>query len=177
MNYIGKQKLKEKYPEDITIQFERFENEKLCLEIYEEYEEAKRKAIEEAERIAKEKEEEQKRILAEEEKAAAEKARLEAQLVERMKRCKMREPAPVVMPLFNRGIDPIIGLDMYIEDIDKYFDKVDDILSGVTSELQKFKANSPFKVGRWSDIGQWSNARRNGMVDNGDISRLLRHIL
>ena len=143
----------------------------------EEYEEAKRKAIEEAERIAREKEEEQKRILAEEEKAAAEKARLEAQLVERMKRFKMKEPEPVTMPVFNRGIDPIIGIDMYIEDIDKYFDKVDDILSGVTSELQKFKTNAPFSIGRWSDIGQWSNARRSGMVNDGDISRLLRHIL
>ena len=80
------------------------------------------------------------------------------------------------MPVFNRGIDPIIGLDMYIEDIDKYFDKVDGILSGVTSELQKFKANSPFTVGRWSDIGQWGNARRSGMVNNGDIGRLLRQI-
>ncbi len=41
VNYIGKCKLKEKYPQDITIQFEKFENEKLCLEIYEEYEETK----------------------------------------------------------------------------------------------------------------------------------------
>ena len=41
INYIGKCKLKEKYPGDISIQFEKFENEKLCLEIYEEYEETK----------------------------------------------------------------------------------------------------------------------------------------
>ena len=41
VNYIGKNKLKEKYPEDIKIEFEKFENEKLCLEIYEEYEETK----------------------------------------------------------------------------------------------------------------------------------------
>ena len=41
INFISKSKLKEKYPEDITIQFERVENEKLCLEIYEEYEETK----------------------------------------------------------------------------------------------------------------------------------------
>lgn len=41
INYIGKCKLKEKYPGNISIQFEKFENEKLCLEIYEEYEETK----------------------------------------------------------------------------------------------------------------------------------------
>ena len=41
VNYIGKSKLKEKYPDEIKIEFERFENEKLCLEIYEEYEETK----------------------------------------------------------------------------------------------------------------------------------------
>ena len=34
-------KLKELYPEDIKIAFEKFENERLCLEIYEEYEEIK----------------------------------------------------------------------------------------------------------------------------------------
>ena len=41
INYIGNCKLHEKYPEDVKIAFERFENEKLCLEIYEEYEEEK----------------------------------------------------------------------------------------------------------------------------------------
>lgn len=41
INYIGANKLNEKYPEDITINYERFANEKLCLEIYQEYEEIK----------------------------------------------------------------------------------------------------------------------------------------
>lgn len=37
LNYIGSNKLDGKYPEDITIKFLRFDNEKVCLEIYEEY--------------------------------------------------------------------------------------------------------------------------------------------
>ena len=43
INYIGMNKLNEKYPEDITIAHERFEDEKLCLEFYEEYENIKRR--------------------------------------------------------------------------------------------------------------------------------------
>ncbi len=39
--YIGSNKLKEKYPQDIVIKHERFEDEKLCLQVYEEYENAK----------------------------------------------------------------------------------------------------------------------------------------
>ena len=38
VNYIGSCKLKEKYPGDITIDHERFEDEKVCLEFYEQYE-------------------------------------------------------------------------------------------------------------------------------------------
>ena len=41
LNYISKAKLREQYPDDIKIAFEKFENEKLCLEIYGEYEETK----------------------------------------------------------------------------------------------------------------------------------------
>ena len=41
INYIGSSKLKELYPEDIKITHERFEDEKLCLEFYEEYEQIK----------------------------------------------------------------------------------------------------------------------------------------
>lgn len=41
VNYISKAKLREQYPDDIKIAFEKFENEKLCLEIYGEYEETK----------------------------------------------------------------------------------------------------------------------------------------
>ena len=39
--YIGNSKLNEKYPEDIKITHERFEDEKECLQIYEEYESIK----------------------------------------------------------------------------------------------------------------------------------------
>ena len=41
VNYIGSCKLQEKYPDDIVIKHERFEDEKLCLEIYGEYEQIK----------------------------------------------------------------------------------------------------------------------------------------
>ncbi len=41
INYIGYQKLKERYPEDITIKTEKFEDEKLCLEFFEQYEQIK----------------------------------------------------------------------------------------------------------------------------------------
>ena len=41
VNYISSNKLKEKYPEDIKITHERFEDEKVCLQIYEEYENSK----------------------------------------------------------------------------------------------------------------------------------------
>lgn len=41
--YIGSNKLKEKYPADIKITHERFEDEKVCLEIFEEYENQKEK--------------------------------------------------------------------------------------------------------------------------------------
>ena len=45
LSYIGAQKLHERYPEDITITKESFEDEKLCLEIYERYEEEKSKQL------------------------------------------------------------------------------------------------------------------------------------
>ena len=41
LSYIGASKLKEKYPGDIKIIHERFEDEKLCLEFYEQYESIK----------------------------------------------------------------------------------------------------------------------------------------
>lgn len=43
IGYISSNKLKEKYPDDIQIAFEKFQDEKVCLEIYEEYEEIKNK--------------------------------------------------------------------------------------------------------------------------------------
>ena len=45
LSYIGSQKLHERYPDDITITKETFEDEKLCLEIYERYEEEKNKQL------------------------------------------------------------------------------------------------------------------------------------
>ena len=45
INYIGAQKLQERYPEDITISKEVFEDEKLCLQIYTRYEEEKNKQL------------------------------------------------------------------------------------------------------------------------------------
>ena len=41
VSYIGNCKLHEKYPGDIKIEHERFEDERLCLEMYEEYEDIK----------------------------------------------------------------------------------------------------------------------------------------
>lgn len=41
INYIGNAKLNEQYPDDLNVPYDRFPNEKLCLEIYEEYEEIK----------------------------------------------------------------------------------------------------------------------------------------
>ncbi len=41
VNYIGSCKLQEKYPDDVVIKHERFEDEKVCLEIYTEYEQIK----------------------------------------------------------------------------------------------------------------------------------------
>ena len=43
LNYIGRQKLLEKYPDDINIVKPAFEDEKTCLEIYQRYEEEKYK--------------------------------------------------------------------------------------------------------------------------------------
>ena len=45
LDYIGKQKLHSRYPQDITITKETFEDEKLCLQIYERYEEEKNKQL------------------------------------------------------------------------------------------------------------------------------------
>ena len=45
LSYIGAQKLHERYPDDITILKESFEDEKLCLQIYTRYEEEKAKQL------------------------------------------------------------------------------------------------------------------------------------
>jgi DNA helicase-2/ATP-dependent DNA helicase PcrA len=45
LNYIGYQKLHERYPEDVKIERLAFEDERTCLEIYERYEEEKNKTF------------------------------------------------------------------------------------------------------------------------------------
>ena len=45
LNYIGSQKLHERYPDDINIVKETFEDEKLCLQFYTRYEEEKTKQM------------------------------------------------------------------------------------------------------------------------------------
>lgn len=133
----------------------------------EEYEEAKRKAAEEAARIAKEKEEEQKRLVAEAEKAAAEKAKLEALAVERMKKFKLREPQLSAIPMFKNGIDPIVGIDMYVNGVDKYLDKVENILDDLTKDLSRL--NFP-------RLNAWSNAARQGRNSQNQLLKFLDEI-
>ena len=137
----------------------------------EEYEENKRKAAEEAERAAKEAEEERKRILAEEEKARAEKARLEALAVERMKKFKIREPDLSAVPTFNPTIDPLVGLDMYLDKLDKYFDNIDSSLDSLMFDLSKFQAKMP---GRGRGLDMWSNAYRQGMLSAKQLTDFLK---
>ena len=138
----------------------------------EEYEEAKRKAAEEAARLAKEKEEEQKRLVAEAEKAAAEKTRLEALAVERMKKFKLREPELSIIPRFNSGIDPIVGIDMYVNSIDKYLRSVESIVDGISEDLSNFKVNAP----AMPKMNLWSNASRSGMISQRQLLHFLDEI-
>lgn len=91
----------------------------------EEYEEIKRKKAEaEAERIRQE-EEARKRQIEEAEKAEAEKRRLEELAIERMNKFKINQPSEVKIPRFNMELDPIVGIDKYIDDLDNYFKAVD----------------------------------------------------
>lgn len=140
----------------------------------EEYEENKRKAAEEAERIAKEKEEEQKRLIAEAEKAAAEKSRLEALAIERMKKFQLREPELDVMPVFVHTADPIVGIDMYLDKVDDYFDRLSDTLDNISRDLSKFKVNSPALPKSTADM--WNNAYRQGMISANQLTKFLEEI-
>lgn len=135
----------------------------------EEYEEYKRKAAEEAERIAREKEEEHKRIIAEAEKAAAEKKRLEALAVERMKRFHIREPQLKDIPTCKTDIDPIVGIGMYLDSLDIYFKDINKILNDVSEDLSKFE-----KPGLFNKMDAWSNAHRNGMVSQNQLLNFLK---
>ena len=45
LSYIGSNKLNQRYPEDIKVDVEKFEDEKLCLEFYTRYEEEKNKQL------------------------------------------------------------------------------------------------------------------------------------
>jgi hypothetical protein len=107
----------------------------------EEYEEVKKKAEEEAARIAREKEEEQKRLIEEAEKAAAERKRLEALAIERMKRFKIKEPEPVAIPTFKNDIDRIVGIDLYLNDVNDYFNDLNIILDKMSSDMSKLNNN------------------------------------
>lgn len=138
----------------------------------EEYEEAKKKAAEEAERLAKEREEEQKRVIAEAEKAAAEQARLEALAIERMKAYKIKEVEPIEMPRFKSDIDPIVAIDIYIENLNRYFGVLDSTLDELTRDINKFKVNTPSNP-LANSMNQWQNAYRSGMISNSELLDLL----
>ena len=123
-----------------------------------EYEEAKRKAAEEAERIAKEKEKEQKRILEEAEKAAAEKARLESLVIKRMKKYKIKEPEPISVPKFKNFIDPIVGIDMYIDDMNNYLNNIESSINDISDGLEKINIKpSASSYDVWNNISQLIN--------------------
>ena len=138
----------------------------------EEYEEAKRQAEKEAAERAKKEEEERKRLIAEAEKAAAEKAKLESLAVERMKKFKLREPELIEMPKFNREIDPIVGIDMYIKGVDSFFKSIDNSLEDLSRSLSNFKVNAP-SLGRVSEFDNMVSARRHGMIGDDELLNFL----
>jgi len=138
----------------------------------EEYEETKRQAEKEAAERAKKEEEERKRLIAEAEKAAAEKAKLETLAVERMKKFKLREPELIEMPKFNREIDPIVGIDMYIKGVDSFFKSIDNSLEDLSRSLSNFKVNSP-SLGRMNEFDNMVSARRHGMIGDDELLNFL----
>ena len=101
----------------------------------EEYEELKKKRAKEEEERAKREEEERKRQIEEAEKAIAEQRRLETLAVERMKKFRIREPKPIPTPTFNMSIDPIVGIGKYIDDLDDYFNAINDNLLSINNDL------------------------------------------
>jgi hypothetical protein len=102
-----------------------------------EYEEIKRKKAEaEAERIRQE-EEARKREIEEAEKAEAERKRLETLAVERMKKFKVNQMEALQTPHFNMDLDPIVGINKYIDDLDNYIKAVDAQLISIDDALFK----------------------------------------
>ena len=137
----------------------------------EEYEENKRKAAEEAERAAKAAEEERKRLIAEAEKAEAEKRRLEALAIERMKRFQLREHQLQAIPVCKADIDPIVGIGVYLDSLNDYFSNIDNMVSDLTEDISKIKRELP--VSPVSHTDMWGNAYRQGMVSANQLSRFL----
>ena len=118
----------------------------------EEYEDIKRKKAEaEAERIRQE-EEARKRQIEEAEKAEAEKRRLEELAIERMKKFKINQPSDVKMPRFNMELDPIVGIDKYIDDLDDYFKAVDAQLITIDEALLRVANINPYRRGSLVDF-------------------------
>jgi hypothetical protein len=111
----------------------------------EEYEELKKKRAKEEEERAKREEEERKRQIEEAEKAIAEQRRLETLAVERMKKFRIKEPKPIPVPSFNMSIDPIVGIDKYIDDLDDYFNAINDNLISIDNDLINMRMK-PFGI-------------------------------
>jgi hypothetical protein len=137
----------------------------------EEYDEIKRKREEEAARIAKEKEEKEKKLLEEAEKAAAEKKRLEELAIERMKKYKLVEPQIPEMPSFNYHIEPIVGVDMYIDDVNAYLDSLNSSLNNLSKDLSKFGRR--FLTPSDATIDMWNSTNRQGMISANSLNKFL----
>ena len=118
----------------------------------EEYEELKRKRAKEEEERIKREEEERKRRIEEAEKAIAEQRRLETLAIERMKKFRIKEPEPVVMPTFNKEMDPIVGIEKYIDELDDYFEALNEDLKSIDNSLinMRIKPFDMFKPNRHS---------------------------
>ena len=80
-------------------------------------------------------------MIEEAEKAAAERKRLEALAIERMKRFKIKEPELVAMPTFKNDIDRIVGIDLYLNDVNDYFNDLNRMLDKMSNDLSKLNNN------------------------------------
>jgi hypothetical protein len=67
--------------------------------------------------------------------------RLCALAIERMKRFKIKEPEPVAIPTFKNDIDRIVGIDLYLNDMDDYFNDLNRMLDKMSSDLSKLNNN------------------------------------
>lgn len=143
----------------------------------EEYEEAKKKAAEEAAELARKEEEERKRLVEEAEKAAAEKAKIEALAIERMKKLKINEPERIAMPSFRNALDPISSLDMYIKDVDNYFNGIDKQLDDIMESLEKYNVVNPNRRrSKDGTINMWANAARSGIISQNELLHYLDEV-